>query len=108
LATLVANEEIVSMLLDRGADLDAGTGCNSKGYWPLHGPRALHIALGTGTSYGIDAACLGHARLNIARMLVERGACVKTVADHLRMHDLKWFQGYEDVWEAVRVGITDE
>jgi hypothetical protein len=102
----MANEEITAMLLDAGADVEASTG--TTGPWPLHGPRALHIALGTGVSYGIDAKPLDHSRLRIARMLIERGASVETVADHLQLSDLVKFEGYEDVWDHVRLGLSSE
>ena len=47
----------------------------------LHGPTALHIALGTGKPYGLLGCNLDSDRLITARMLVERGASVDGVTD---------------------------
>lgn len=101
LAAMMGHKEIAAILLDNSADVRASAGSDISAAYPLHGPKALHIALGTGTSYGLPIPNLGDCRLSIARMLIERGACVDTVADHLTLDDLDKFKGYEDVWTNI-------
>jgi ankyrin repeat protein len=109
LAAMVGNKEIAKILLDNGADVTANTGANTapnKSLFPLHGPTALHIALGTGESYGIPVNNLGDGRLDIARMLIERGACVDGVADHLTLRNREKFKNYQDVWKKIGTGVS--
>ena len=102
LAAMVGNKVVAAVLLDNGADVQASTNVEVGRRNSLHGPTALHIALGTGTLYGVPVRNLGDGRLSIARMLFERGACVDTVADHLTLDDVEKFQGYEDIWTSIR------
>ena len=109
IATMVGNKEIVRILLDNGADVTASTGANidpDKYPSPLHGPTALHIALGTGRSYGVPGSNLDEGRLGIARMLIERGASVDKVADHLTLRDRGKFKNYQDVWKKIGTGVS--
>lgn len=109
LAALMGNEEIARMLLDHGADVEASARTDYESeFSSLHGPKALRIALGTGTTYGINTPNLGGARLRIARMLLEKGASVEGVANHLRAPDLPNFEGFEDVWDRVRQGLSEK
>ncbi len=103
-AVLVGDEEATTMLLERGADVNASTGVD-RTFARLHGPRPLHIALGTGAGYGLPPN-LCDSRLRIAEILVEKGAKVTGVGDHLTPGDLIHFKGHEQLWETVRNGLT--
>ncbi|KAJ9606743.1 hypothetical protein H2200_008752 [Cladophialophora chaetospira] len=105
IAVLLGDEEVTAMLLERGANVNTSTGEKSA-YFRLHGPTPLHIALGTGKQYCL-APNLGDSRLRIAKLLIEKGANVDGVGDHLTPDDLKHFNGHEDLWEAVRSGLTE-
>ncbi|KAJ7673512.1 hypothetical protein B0H17DRAFT_1082826 [Mycena rosella] len=106
LAAMTGDARIVAELLARGADVRASTGCH--GYWTGHGPTALHIVLDTATFYGRRGTPLCRERLEIATMLVERGADVQGVANHLRLSDVLRFEGFEDLWNKLRVGVSDK
>ncbi|TLD11357.1 hypothetical protein PgNI_06501 [Pyricularia grisea] len=58
---------------------DGSTGRQARGA----GPTALHMVLDTGVFYGLCAEPLSGARMEIARMLMDHGADVAGVADHL-------------------------
>lgn len=103
LAAMFGQPTIVELLLQYGADLHANTG--SKTRWPGHGPTALHIALDTGVFYGTRDN-LAPEMLKVAEMLVENGAEVEGVADHITLDDVLMFEGYEGLWEKLRKGIT--
>ncbi|KAJ7701497.1 ankyrin repeat-containing domain protein [Mycena rosella] len=105
LAAMTGDAGIVAELLTRGADVRAST--DSDGRWPGHGPTALNIALDTGTFYGRKGDAFHRGRLEIAAMLVERGADVHGVVDHLGLGDVLLFEGFEDLWNKLRVGVSD-
>ena len=94
---------IVELLLQHGADVHAVTDLNC--YRPGHGPTALHIALDTGTFYGTRDS-LSQDMLRIAEILVDNGAEVSGVADHITLEDVPKFEGFEGLWEKLRRGIT--
>jgi len=102
LAAMLGEPAIASLPISHGADLHASTGWSSPG----HGPTALHIALDTGKFYG-DRINLGKAMLELAQILVEHGASVENVASHLGLKDVCKFEGFEELWERLRVGIKD-
>ncbi|KAJ7439211.1 ankyrin repeat-containing domain protein [Mycena latifolia] len=104
LAAMTGDLRIVVELLARGADVRASTG--SDGSDPKYGPTALHIALHNG--WVRTGAALDHGRLEIATMLVERGAEIHGVVDHLCLDDVLLFEGFvEDLWDKLRAGISD-
>ncbi|KAJ7078564.1 ankyrin repeat-containing domain protein [Mycena belliarum] len=105
LACMTGNARIVAELLARGADVHASTG---RDQYPGHGPTALHITLDTGTFYGQAGHSLDRGRLEIAKMLVERGAEVRGVVDHLRPDHVLRFEGFEDVWDKLRLGVSEK
>ena len=106
LAAMFGDPAITSMLLAHGADVHASTGQGGR-YHSGHGPTALHIALDTGVFYG-DRQSLGKMMLEVARMLVEHGADVVDVAEHLDLGDVRRFSGFEELWEKLRAGIRSE
>ena len=106
LAAMFGDPTIASLLLAHGADVHATTG-QGGGYRSGHGPTALHIALDTGFFYG-NRQSLGKGMLEVAQMLVEHGASVVDVADHLDLNDVPKFKGFEDLWEKLRAGIRSE
>ncbi|KAI9150385.1 Serine/threonine-protein phosphatase 6 regulatory ankyrin repeat subunit B [Paramyrothecium foliicola] len=113
-ATMAENPDIVRMLLVTGqVDVNArsdnfeGDGGRAVLITPKTGPRALHIALDTGRSFGGRGHWISETGLNIASMLVEHGAAVDGVADHLGFDDIRRFEKYPDLWDKLRVGIKD-
>jgi ankyrin repeat protein len=103
LAAMFGQPTIVELLLQYGADVHADTDVvNCR---PGHGPTALHIALDTGTFYGTrDNLC--PEMLRVAEILVENGAAVEGVADHITLNEVPRFEGFEGLWEKLRKGIT--
>ena len=102
ISTLLGQLEITRCLLRHGANVDAPTDCGSDLHFPLYGPTALRIAVGTGSSYGLPSN-LGRERLQIARVLIEHGASPHKVADHLTWEAVHArFEGFEDVWKYVK------
>ncbi|KAF2111928.1 ankyrin repeat-containing domain protein [Lophiotrema nucula] len=117
LAAIQGHVDVVTLLMKHGANCKASTGAwgyvwYGDGGYPLGrscGPTALHSVLSAGNSLdGIHGDRLDANRLLIARMLIEAGADVEGVGDYLDVQDVLKFQGYEDVWEKVRKGISDQ
>ena len=106
LAAMFGEPNIASLLLAHGADVHATTGTGGE-YRSGHGPTALHIALDTGKFYG-DRQSLGKGMLEVAQMLVEHGASVVDVAEHLNLGHVRKFKGFEELWEKLRAGIRSE
>ena len=106
LAAMFGDPNIAALLLAHGADVHATTG-QGGGYRSGHGPTALHIALDTGKFYG-DRQSLGKGMLEVAQMLVEHGASVVDVAEHLDLGAVRRFRGFEELWEKLRAGIRSE
>ncbi|KAJ7111448.1 ankyrin repeat-containing domain protein [Mycena epipterygia] len=107
LAAMMGDVRIMKELLERGADVHASTG-SDKDFWPGHGPTALHIALDVGLFYGQKGDALDRGRLEIAVMLIKRGARMRGVVDRLMLGDVLLFEGFEDLWNQLRAGITDK
>ncbi|KAJ7851754.1 ankyrin repeat-containing domain protein [Mycena leptocephala] len=106
LAAMTGDARIAAELLALGADVRASTG--TDGHCCLgHGPTALHIALDTGEFYGRKGDVLDRGRLEIATMLVDHGANVNGVASQLDLDDVILFEGREDLWNKLRVGVTE-
>lgn len=104
ISALMGNVDITRYLLRHGANVNASSSrstTETSYHCPLHGPTALHIALGTGHSYGL-APNLGNSRLEIAGLLIEHGARLDHVADHLRPDDFVQFKGFEDTWRRFK------
>jgi ankyrin repeat protein len=104
LAAMFGQPTIAELLLQHGTDVQAHTGLENCS--PGHGPTALHIALDTGTFYG-PRDNLGPKMLKVAEILVESGAEVKGVADHITLDEVLKFEGFEELWEKLRRGITE-
>ncbi|KAF5317186.1 hypothetical protein D9611_003778 [Ephemerocybe angulata] len=107
LAAMFGQKEMARTLLLWGADANALVEELPSYGQVAFGPSALHIALYTGKFYG-GSGTLNKDRLEVARILVEAGASVRGVADHLGLDDIVQFEGYEDLWDSVRVGITPQ
>jgi hypothetical protein len=98
------------MLLDAGADVNAASNVGGeRGWFPRGaGPSALQIVLDTGTFYGRRGEPLDRERLDIATMLVDRGAEVDGVADPFEFEDVMKFESHEKLWDTLRVGISND
>lgn len=107
IAAMSGYVEIVRLLLEQGADIHASTGCFNTAY-PGHGPTALHIVLDTKTFYNRTGKPLDERRLEIAQMLVDKGARVDGVADNFTLQDVLNFKKFADLWDALRAGVSTE
>jgi ankyrin repeat protein len=74
---------------------------------PGAGPTALRIALDTGSFDRKYGRALDRTRLEIAALLVEHGADVQGAGDHLTVADVRRFEEFEELWDKIRIGITD-
>jgi ankyrin repeat protein len=119
LAALQGHVGTVQILIQHGADVNASTGVygdvhskyeagETQHIGPSCGPTALHNALSTGVLHRRTGECLDQNRLLVARILIEAGSEVHGVGDYLRVKDVLCFGAFEDVWDAVRVGITEK
>ncbi|KEY70166.1 hypothetical protein S7711_03388 [Stachybotrys chartarum IBT 7711] len=115
LAAMAGNLSLVRLLLSRhGVDVAARADAfASKCAWdkppfPGAGPTALHMVLDTGKFYGARGEELGRDRLEIAKLLVDKGASVEGVADHLQFKHLHKFEEHAELWDMLRAGITEE
>jgi hypothetical protein len=103
-------------LLSRRDGVDVAVRTNafaSKWAWdkpplPGAGPTALHMVLDTGKFYGARGEELGRDRLEIAKLLVDKGAGVEGVADHLQFKHLHKFEEHAELCDMLRAGITEE
>jgi ankyrin repeat protein len=100
LVAMLGQPTIAELLLQHGANVQAHTGLEN-----CHGPTALHIALDTGTFYS-PRDNMGLEMLKVVEILVENGAKVEGVADHITLDDVLKFEGFEGLWEKLRRGIT--
>ncbi|KAJ7737169.1 hypothetical protein DFH07DRAFT_753165, partial [Mycena maculata] len=93
----------IDALLARGADVRPRTyyGSTREAF------TALHIALDTGSVYGRKGEVLDARRLEIASMLVEHRAEVRGVVDGIDLDEVLRFVGFEDLWDKLRVGVSD-
>ncbi|KAH0439925.1 hypothetical protein CcaCcLH18_02642 [Colletotrichum camelliae] len=114
LAAMAGSAEITRLLLEVGVDVNARIDYFDnviEGYpyfrAPEEGPTALHIALRSWirSDNGEDQV-LNKGRLDIASMLIENGASVEGVADHLRLEHIAKFEDFPQLWDKLRVGIT--
>ncbi|KAK2730335.1 ankyrin repeat-containing [Colletotrichum kahawae] len=96
LAAMAGSAEVTRLLLEVGVDVNARIDYFDsviEGYpdfrAPEEGPTALHIALRSWirSDNGEDQV-LNKGRLDIASMLIENGASVEGVADHLRLEHI--------------------
>ncbi|KAF2197628.1 ankyrin [Delitschia confertaspora ATCC 74209] len=127
LAAMNGNLQMVQLILDTaqntiGVDIAALVRMESnsledengvKHTWyvtsPGAGPTALHIALDRGTFYGNRTSSpLSPIRLEIAELLIERGAAVQGVIPYFTLEHVVKFQGFEHLWDKLRAGIECE
>jgi hypothetical protein len=90
---------VVRLLLEHGADPNASI--ETKNY----GPTALHIVLRINYT-GLWPKILCKDTLEIAQALVEARADVSGAANHFKVEDVLRFEGFEDLWDKLRVWIT--
>jgi ankyrin repeat protein len=112
LAAMAASAPIIKTLLDAGADVN---GCSyfqkewkavAEGQPSRREHSALRIVLDTGDCYGSREEALSMGRLDIASLLVERGADVDGVADHLTIQDVVKFRHHQALWDKLRAGMS--
>jgi hypothetical protein len=103
---MTGDARIAAELLALGADVCGSTGTDGHCFQG-HGPTALHIALDTATFYDRKGDVLDRGRLEIATILVNHGADVHGVASHLGLDHVIIFEGFEDLWNKLRVGVTE-
>ncbi|KIY73404.1 ankyrin [Cylindrobasidium torrendii FP15055 ss-10] len=108
LAAMSGSFSVVEKLLAKGADARANLSVQKDYCWQGHGPTPLHIALDTDTFYGRKGSALDAGRLKIAAMLVEHGADVKGVANRITLNDVPKFEGFEELWDSLRAGVTED
>ncbi|RXW25651.1 hypothetical protein EST38_g225 [Candolleomyces aberdarensis] len=108
LAAMFSRKEIVERLLKAGADVNAKS-IELKDYdyrSPSQGPTALHLVLSTGTFYSGVGQELDDTRMGIAQILVDSGAAIEGVVDHLSFANVLRFESWSGLWDKLRVGIT--
>ncbi|KAI9711784.1 MAG: hypothetical protein M1820_001929 [Bogoriella megaspora] len=108
LAAMAASRPVVSLLLEAGVDVNASSHdfVEKPKYWARgRGPRALDVTLNTGQFYGRSTRPLSQECLDVAWMLVEKGANVNEAADHLNLEDVMRFEHHQELWERLREGI---
>lgn len=108
LAAMGGHLSIVEMLLAHNVDVNASTGVNGMCANTGWGPTALRMALDTDIFYGRFGEELDENRLRIAELLIERGADVYGVADHLTVNDIVRFKEHPQLWDQLRQGISHE
>jgi hypothetical protein len=64
------------------------------------------MALDTKKYYGRIGSALDEGRLAIAQLLIDRGASVEGVADHLTIRDTAMFKDCPGLWDTLRAGIS--
>lgn len=106
LASAKDSPSVVQLLISHGADVRSLVQGDFSA--PGSGPTALHIALGTRRFHGMREPSLGQEKLRIAEMLVESGADVANVANHICLEDLVEFEGHEELWDMLRKGISEK
>ncbi|KAJ7874271.1 hypothetical protein B0H13DRAFT_1633174 [Mycena leptocephala] len=106
LAAMTRDARVTAELLVLGADVRASTRADGH-YFPGHGPTTLHIALDTGEFYGRKGDVLDRGRVEIAMILVNHRADVHGVASHLGIDHVILFEGFKDLWNKLRVGVTE-
>ncbi|GAD99578.1 ankyrin repeat-containing protein, putative [Paecilomyces variotii No. 5] len=102
LAAMGGHAEAFKLLLEHGANIHAKTGKSVSS--PGHGPTALHLALDTGMFYGIQGDQLSAERLEIAQILVDRGAMVKGVIRDYSLEEILRFKNFPRLWDALVAG----
>ncbi|KAJ2931521.1 hypothetical protein H1R20_g5586, partial [Candolleomyces eurysporus] len=108
LAAMFSRKEIVQKLLKAGADVNAQS-IDIKDYdyrSPSQGPTALHLVLSTGRFYDGVGEELDNTRMRIAQILVDNGAAIEGVVDHLSFANVLRFEAWSELWDKLRVGIT--
>lgn len=101
-AAMGGHADVVKLLLEHGANIHASTGKSVSS--PGHGPTALHLALDTGGFYNYQSEQLSAERLEIAQMLVDRGAMVKGVIRDFSLEEILRFKNFPRLWDALVAG----
>ncbi|GJD05312.1 hypothetical protein ColKHC_14137 [Colletotrichum higginsianum] len=109
--------ETVRLMLQGNVDVDSRTAApvqnatrdESHRITALGGGfTALHLALGTWKNHVWDVVMLSKEGLEIVLMLVNSGASVEGVANHLQLEDIEKFEEFPELWDKLRAGITVE
>ena len=111
IATMMGQKSVAKLLLINGADVNANTGIDGLKY-PGLGPTALRIALDPFVLEQGETMVRGEGldddRLSIAQMLIEHGANLQGAANHFYLSDVLRFEKYQELWDALREGISNE
>ncbi|KAL5342029.1 hypothetical protein BJX70DRAFT_12193 [Aspergillus crustosus] len=85
----------IKLLLDHGADWDALVEQKEPVMWVTgHGPMVLNLVLDTGTCYARQGEVLDEVRLEIADLMMERGAMMSGVIAHFRLREVLKFERF--------------
>lgn len=109
LAAMGGHVDIVKLLLEKNVDVHASTLVNNRFnnrlfQCPDHGPTALHLVLNTGTFYSYQGQSLSAARLEIAQMLVDRGAMVQKIIGKFYLEQILKFRNFPKLWDSLVAG----
>ncbi|KAJ2930181.1 hypothetical protein H1R20_g6860, partial [Candolleomyces eurysporus] len=110
LAAIFSRQEIVEKLLKAGADVNAKlVETEDSEHRALGQGTPLHLLLSTGPfnaggGRGLDDT---GTRMRLAQFLIDSGAAIEGVVDHLDLANVLRFEAWEELWDKLRVGITE-
>ncbi|KAE8443548.1 hypothetical protein EG329_001788 [Mollisiaceae sp. DMI_Dod_QoI] len=107
LAAISRRYEIAKVLLAHGANVDAKVFYHENGSL-MPGPTPLQLVLDTGEWYDEKRETLSPDLLKMAQLFLLHGADVSGAADKLKLEDIVRFEGFEDLWDTLNAGITED
>ncbi|TLD19052.1 hypothetical protein PspLS_10001 [Pyricularia sp. CBS 133598] len=118
IAAMKGDVDLVRLIVstvEQNPDMDVGdlvrlrTDDESTGFQvTAAGPTALHMVLHIGRFYarsGRPVEPLSEPMFEIARILMDHGADVAGVANHLELENVLRFREFPDLWDRLRVGV---
>jgi ankyrin repeat protein len=107
LAAMSRHYEIAKLLLAHGVDIDAKVAYHENAH-PTPGPTPLRLVLDTSDWYDNKRETLGPDLLKMAQLFLVHGADVRGAANKLKLEDVVRFEVFEDLWDTLRAGITED